>query len=113
MADSEHLWHGTTILSVRKAGKVVIAGDACERGSVMHTIASNISQLAFDSLDAPPVVVGSKNWITPCAEMEDAFFPQPEWIIDAIHEQIIPLDGYQTSTNPTTGEMLRRNRLGV
>jgi ATP-dependent HslUV protease subunit HslV len=27
MADSEHLWHGTTILSVRKAGKVVIAGD--------------------------------------------------------------------------------------
>lgn len=25
--NSEHLWHGTTILSVRKAGRVVIAGD--------------------------------------------------------------------------------------
>ncbi len=27
MADQDTLWHGTTILSVRKAGKVVIAGD--------------------------------------------------------------------------------------
>ena len=27
MADSDKLWHGTTILCVRKAGKVVIAGD--------------------------------------------------------------------------------------
>ena len=31
----------------------------------MHDIASNLSQLAFDDLDAPPVVVGSRNWITP------------------------------------------------
>jgi hypothetical protein len=31
--------------------------------------------LAFDDLDAPPVVVGARNWITPAAELEDAFFP--------------------------------------
>ena len=52
--------------SVRKTGKVLLSSDACERGSVMQDIASNLSQLAFDDLDAPPVVVGSRNWITPC-----------------------------------------------
>ena len=39
--------------SVKKTGKVVLASDACERGSFLHTMASNITQLAFDYLDAP------------------------------------------------------------
>lgn len=79
----------------------------------MQGIASNISQLAFDELDAPPVVVGSRNWITPCAEVENDFFPQPSWMLDAIHERIMPLPGHQMSTNPTTGELLRRQRAGI
>jgi 2-oxoisovalerate dehydrogenase E1 component len=99
--------------SVKKTGRVVIAGDASERGSVMQTISANLTQLCFDDLDAPPVVVGSRNWITPCAEMEDAFFPQPGWILDAIHERILPLPGHQTATNQTMMELQRRNRLGV
>jgi 2-oxoisovalerate dehydrogenase E1 component len=99
--------------SVKKTGRVVISADACERGSVMQTIASNLGQLAFDYLDAPPVVVGSRNWITPCAEMENAFFPQASSIVDAIHERIIPLAGHEVSSNQTLGESLRRNRLGV
>ncbi|MBN38699.1 MAG: dehydrogenase [Opitutae bacterium] len=101
------------IKSVRKTGKVLLSSDACERGSVMQDIASNISQLAFDDLDAPPVVVGSRNWITPCAEVENDFFPQPSWMLDAIHERIIPLSGHQLSSNPTTGELLRRQRAGI
>ena len=99
--------------SVRKTGKVLLSSDACERGSVMQDIASNLSQLAFDDLDAPPVVVGSRNWITPCAEVENDFFPQPSWMLDAIHERIIPLPGHQLSTNPTTGELVRRQRAGI
>jgi 2-oxoisovalerate dehydrogenase E1 component len=99
--------------SVKKTGRVLLSSDAWERGSVMQDIAANLSQLAFDYLDAPPVVVGSRNWITPGAEMEDCFFPQPEWLIDAIHEQIVPLAGHVSSTNPTNGELLRRHRLGV
>ena len=99
--------------SVKKTGKVLLSSDACERGSVMQTISANLSQLAFDYLDAPPVVVGSRNWITPAAELEDAFFPQPSWLIDAIHERIIPLPGHQVETCPTLGELSRRNRLGV
>ncbi|MDA0322448.1 MAG: thiamine pyrophosphate-dependent enzyme [Verrucomicrobia bacterium] len=99
--------------SIKKTGRVVLASDACDRGSVLHTIAANLAQLAFDHLDAPPVVVGSRNWITPAAEMEDAFFPQANWILDAIHERIIPLPGHQLTTNPTLGELSRRSRNGV
>ena len=105
--------YDSIIESVKKTGKVLIASDACERGSFLHNIASNITQMAFDYLDAPPVVVGSKNWITPAAEMESLFFPQKEWLIDAIHERIIPLNGHQAATNQTLGEMLRLNRAGV
>jgi 2-oxoisovalerate dehydrogenase E1 component len=101
------------IESVKKTGKIVLASDACERGSFLHTMASNISQLAFDYLDGPPVVVGARNWITPPAELEDAFFPQVEWIIDSIHERLLPLPGHEVSTVQTGGEILRRNKLGV
>ncbi len=101
------------IESVKKTGKVVLASDACERGSFMHTMASNISQLAFDYLDGPVAVVGARNWITPAAELEEAFFPQKEWIIDTLHERILPLPGHQVSTVQSTAEILRRNRLGV
>lgn len=101
------------IESVKKTGKVVLASDASERGSFLHTMASNISQLAFDYLDGPVAVVGARNWITPAAELEEAFFPQKEWIIDTIHERILPLPGHQVSTVQTNAEMLRRNRLGV
>ncbi|MDE0180647.1 MAG: thiamine pyrophosphate-dependent enzyme [Caldilineaceae bacterium] len=101
------------IASVQKTGRVVLASDACERGSLLHTVASNISQLAFDDLDGPVAVVGARNWITPPAEMEAAFFPQKEWIIDTIHERIMPLAGHTVSTDQTTREIVRRNREGT
>ena len=101
------------LASVKKTGKLVLASDACERGSFLHTLASTVTQLAFDDLDGPPLVVGSRNWITPPAEMESDFFPQKEWIIDAIDERLLPLPGHQATTVQTTVEMLRRNRLGV
>jgi 2-oxoisovalerate dehydrogenase E1 component len=99
--------------SVRKTGRVLLASDACERGSYLHTLASNINQLAFDYLDAPVAVVGSRNWITPPAELEEAFFPQKEWIIDTVHERILPLPGYSPVTNQAVSEIIRRNILGV
>ena len=101
------------VRSVRKTGKVLLACEAVERGCLMQSIAANLTQLAFDALDAPPVVIGSRNWITPAAELESMFFPQPEWILDAIHERILPLKGYQPSTDQTGGELARRLRLGI
>ena len=105
--------YGPLVESVKKTGKVVIASDATERGSFAHTIASNLTQLGFDYLDGPPAVVGSRNWITPAAELEDMFFPTKEWILDTIHERILPLPGHVVSTCQGTGEILTRNRLGV
>jgi len=99
--------------SVRKTGRLLLASDAVERGSFLHTVASNVQTLAFDSLDAPVAVVGSRNWITPAAEMETLFFPQKEWLLDAIHERILPLKGHVVTTVQTEGELARRARLGV
>ena len=99
--------------SVRKTGKVLLVSEAVERGGVMQTVAASLTQLCFDDLDAPPVVVGSRNWITPAAELETMFFPQTDWLLDAIHERILPLKGHSPRTNQTLGELARRARLGV
>ncbi|MCL2665196.1 MAG: thiamine pyrophosphate-dependent enzyme [Defluviitaleaceae bacterium] len=99
--------------SVKKTGRLLLASDACERGSHLKDIAQTVSELAFDWLDAPPVVIGSRNWITPAHELEKNFFPQPSWIIDAVHERILPLQGHVCENNFTEIETLRRNKFGV
>ena len=105
--------YGPILDSVRKTGRIVLVSDACERGSFLHTMAANITQLAFDALDGPPAVVGARNWITPPAELEAMFFPQADWIIDTVHERILPLPGHQPTTRQAGDEILRRNRLGI
>ncbi|MGI6084477.1 MAG: alpha-ketoacid dehydrogenase subunit alpha/beta [Acetivibrionales bacterium] len=101
------------IESVKKTGRIVITGDACERNSFMRNIASNVAELCFDYLDAPPVVVGAHNWITPPSELTGSFYPQPGWIIDAIHERILPLKNHICYHNFTELEQIRRNKIGV
>ena len=99
--------------SVKKTGKVVMASDACARGSFLDDVAKNITELAFDYLDAPPVIVGAQNWITPPFEYDEFFFPQKEWIMDAINEKIMPLEGYKPLTNVTPVEQMRKLKMGV
>ncbi|MFM7322320.1 MAG: transketolase C-terminal domain-containing protein, partial [Armatimonadota bacterium] len=99
--------------SVRKTGRILLASDACERGSYLHTIASRIGQLAFDDLDAPPVVVGARNWITPPDEIEDAYFPFAGDLIDAIHAHLLPLDGHVPGGSVDDAECARRMRSGL
>ena len=101
------------IESVKKTGKILLTSDACERGSHLKDMAQTISELAFDYLDAPPVVVGARNWITPAYEFEKFFFPQPEWMIDAIHQKILPLKGHVVKNNFTRNEQIRLNKLGI
>lgn len=101
------------IESVKKTGRILVTGDACQRGSHMMDFAQDISEMCFDYLDAPPVVVGAKNWITPAHELEDYFFPQPEWIVDAVHEKILPLKGHTSSSNFTLNEKIRTSKEGV
>ena len=99
--------------SVKKTGKILLASDAAERGSYLHTVASNIGALAFDYLDAPPAVLGSRNWITPAPECEHYYFPSTEWMLDTIHERIIPLKGHTPKSVQTTMDIMRKNRQGV
>lgn len=105
--------YGPVLESVKKTGRILLASDACERGSYLQTLAANIQELAFDYLDGPAVTVGAKNWITPAAEMEDLFFPQPGWLLDAIHAQILPLAGYQPGSDRSLAARLRDHREGV
>ncbi|MCY1723569.1 thiamine pyrophosphate-dependent enzyme [Prolixibacteraceae bacterium Z1-6] len=101
------------IESIKKTGRIIISGDASARGSFLRDMASNITELAFDYLDAPPVVVGSRNWITPAYELEDVFFPQADWIIDAIHTKMLPLEGHVCKSDFTEAEQLDRNARGI
>lgn len=101
------------IESVMKTGRIVIAGDASARGSFMRELASNITELAFDYLDAPPVVVGSRNWITPAYELEEYFFTQASWIIDAIHQRLLPLKGHKPTNDLSETAQIKRNAEGV
>jgi 2-oxoisovalerate dehydrogenase E1 component len=101
------------IASVKKTRRILLASDACERGSFLQTMAAKISQFAFDELDAPPVVLGARNWITPADEVEDAFFPYPADFLDAVHQYIVPLRGYTPARVCDEDELLRRNREGI
>jgi 2-oxoisovalerate dehydrogenase E1 component len=105
--------YGEIVESVKKTGKVLLVSDACMRGSILNDIAQHITELCFDYLDAPPVVVGARNWITPPYEFEEDFFPQPEWLIDAIASDILPLGDHHNQTAPTKTEKIRRAKFGV
>ena len=101
------------IESVKKTGKIIVAGDATARGSFLNDLAANIGSLCFDYLDAPVAVLGSRNWITPAHELESSFFPQTNWFIDMIHERIQLLKDYIPGENFTDGEMMRRANKGI
>lgn len=76
------------IESVKKTGRVLLASDACTTGSFLHTVASTLTKEAFYHLDAPPIVIGAQDWITPPAEMETLFFPQADWIVSGVRQLV-------------------------
>ena len=101
------------IRSVRKTGRILIVSDACERGSWAQTLAARIARYCFDDLDAPPVVIGAPNGISPCPELEKSYYPQPDWILDAIHTLVLPLNGYTAHMDFSDTELMRQDRFGI
>ena len=99
--------------SVAKTGRILLTSDACERASYLKEMAQTVSELAFDDLDAPPVVVGARNWITPAHELEEFFFPQPEWMIDAVDAKIMPLEGHSPKRRVSRNTQIIRKKSGL
>jgi len=44
--------------------------------------------------------------------MESWLYPQAEWILDTVHERLLPLPGHSATTDRTLGELVRRARRG-
>ena len=99
--------------SVEKTGRILLLSEACERGNILNDMATNISQLCFDYLDAAPFVLGSKNWVTPSAEYDKYFFVDADNIIDAINEKLLPLKGREPNPAYRKAEFLRKAKKGV
>ena len=99
--------------SLKKTGRIVVLTEACERGSFAAELARNITELGFDYLDGPPAVVGSRNWITPATELDSNFFPQPWWVVETVHEKLLPLKGYVPKGSFTNAAQLVRAKKGV
>jgi 2-oxoisovalerate dehydrogenase E1 component len=45
--------------------------------------------------------------------MEQYFFPQPDWIVDAVHEKIMPLKGHTSNHDFSTEKSVALNKEGV
>ncbi|MBQ7827003.1 MAG: dehydrogenase, partial [Clostridia bacterium] len=105
--------YAPVIESVKKTGRIIIVGDAVDRGSVMRDMASNITEMAFDYLDAPPAVFGSRNWITPAFELEKHYFPQADGIVDVISQKLLPIEGRVSTINESEIEHMNRSKQGL
>jgi len=105
--------YSLVIESVKKTGRIIIVGDAVDRGSVMRDMASNITEMAFDYLDAPPAVFGSRNWITPAFELEKHYFPQADGIVDVISQKLLPIEGRVSTVNESEIEHMNRSKQGI
>jgi 2-oxoisovalerate dehydrogenase E1 component len=99
--------------SVHKTGRLLCVSDANLRGSWLNTVATTVSQEAFDELDAPVCVLGARNWITPPAELEWEYFVSPDDILDAVHERILPLEGHVVQPGPSSAGTLAESALGI
>ena len=104
--------YSIVIESVKKTGRLLIVGDGCERGSVMKNMAADVSEFAFDYLKRPVAVLGAKNQITPCHELEGDFFPSAEMIVDAVNSRLIKL-GRPENEYLSDKARLARARLGI
>jgi 2-oxoisovalerate dehydrogenase E1 component len=100
------------LASVAKTHRLLLVSEACERGSMLMTLAATIQRFAFASLEAPVRVLGAPNWIVPGADLEASYFPQADDIIDILCNELIP-----GKARPATGnrpwDSLELARMGL
>lgn len=74
--------------SVRKTGRLVVAAEASTGFSVASEIAARVSELAFYSLEAPVIRVGSFDVPYPPAKLEELFLPDADRILEAVDRSL-------------------------
>ncbi len=99
--------------SVKKTGKIILVNEGFERSNFMKNVSQTLIELAFDHFDAPPVVLGARNWIMPGAEYESFIYPQKDDILSAINEKIVKLKGYVPTKVHTKADQIRKAKKGV
>lgn len=84
----------TILESVRKTGRCVVASHSVDIGSYTGEIASRVTHLAFDYLDAPVLRVGAANCISPQSYvLEKAFLPNADTIVNAVLSFLLKGEG--------------------
>jgi pyruvate dehydrogenase E1 component beta subunit len=78
----------TILNSVRKTGRLVIASEASTSYSVASEIAAEVAELAFYSLEAPVLRVGSFDVPYPPAKLEELFLPDADRILEAVDRSL-------------------------
>jgi pyruvate dehydrogenase E1 component beta subunit len=75
----------TIVESVQRTGHLVIGHEAYERGGIAGEIAMQVTERAFDYLDAPVVRVAGKNVPIPYnVNLERAAIPQEQDVVAAV-----------------------------
>jgi pyruvate dehydrogenase E1 component beta subunit len=75
--------------SVERTNRIVVVQEASFAGSWGATLAASLTMEAFESLDAPPAVVGGDDTPIPYAGvLEDAWLPDVRRIADAIRRTV-------------------------
>ena len=75
----------TIIASVQKTGRLVTVEEGFPQSSVGAHIASQVTQLAFDWLDAPIITICGKDVPMPyAANLEKLALPSVEEVVEAV-----------------------------
>ena len=108
------------IESLKKTGRVLLTSDANERGSYLKDMAQNLTEMAFDELVQTGAVGAFYDVVgrghSAGYDMDlglKANTGHADWILDAIHEKIVPLPGHTVKNNFTSAEKIRRSKLGI
>jgi pyruvate dehydrogenase E1 component beta subunit len=78
----------TILNSVKKTGRLVIASEASTSYSVASEVAAKVAELAFYSLEAPVLRVGSFDVPYPPAKLEELFLPDADRILEAVDRSL-------------------------
>lgn len=81
--------YDAVIRSLGKTGRVIVVHEASKRGGMGSDIVAELSERAFDLLDAPPLRVGALNIPIPYNEtLEAAVLPDAENVIEAVYKSL-------------------------